>query len=199
MNRYFNSPRYNYYTYYGVRKDYYGVREDSSEFSDDPVDEICYCNPKNTKLDELILCFSYLLTDCKRCFIDYGDYSDSEFDYEFDGNTKGSYNECKTLIKQHPELVFTKNNFGLYPLELVELLFKTYISCYTSYDNIKGFAKISLNYLRKIKNDLLYEYLKYELVKTVAFRYIKNSNHIGNHATLYQLPYELWDHIFTFI
>ena len=45
----------------------------------------------------------------------------------------------------------------------------------------------------------IYEYLKYELVKTVAFRYIKNSNHIGNHATLYQLPYELWEHIFSFI
>ena len=192
MNIYFNSSRYKYYTYYGVR-------EDKGEFNNEPVDELCYCNPKNTKLDELILCFSYLLTDCKRCFIDYGDYSDCEFDYEFDGNNKETYNECKMLIKQHPELVFTKNNFGLYPLELVELLFQTYISCYNSYDNIHGFAKISLNYLRKIKQDLLYEYVKYELVKKYAFRYIKNSNHIGNNATLYQLPYEIWEHVFTFI
>ena len=98
----------------------------------------------------------------------YGDYSDSEFDYEFDGNTKGSYNECKTLIKQHPELVFTKNNFGLYPLELVELLDQTFISCYNSYDNIKGFSKISFNYLCKIRHDLLRVYLKYELEKSVV-------------------------------
>jgi hypothetical protein len=200
MNRYFNSPRYRYYTYYGVRKGYHDIREDRrDEFSDDPVDEICYCNPKNTKLDELILSFSYLLTDCRRCFIDYGDYSDNEFEYEFDGNNKGTYNEFKNLIKQIPDFVFTKNNVGLYPLELVELLFQTYISCYSSYDNIKGFANISLTYLRKIKSDLLYEYLKYELVKNVAFRYIKNSNHIGNNAKLLQLPYEIWEHIFTFI
>jgi hypothetical protein len=192
MNKYFNSPSYNNYSYFGIREDIYDI-------TDMPRDEICYCNPKNTKLDELILCFSYLLTDCKRCFIDYGNYSDCEFDYEFDGNNKGTYNECKKLIKQHPELVFKKNNFGLYPLELVELLFQTYISCYHSYDNVKGFAQISLTYLRKIKNDLLYEYLKYELVKNVAFRYIKNSNHIGNNANLLQLPYEMWEHIFTFI
>jgi hypothetical protein len=192
MNKYFNSLSYNNYSYFGIREDIYDI-------TDMPKDEICYCNPKNTKLDELILCFSYLLTDCKKCFIDYGNYSDCEFEYEFDGNNKGTYNECKTLIKKYPELVFTKNNFGLYPLELVELLFQTYIYCYHSYDNIKGFAQISLTYLRKIKNDLLYEYLKYELVKNVAFRYIKNSNHIGNNATLLQLPYELWEHIFTFI
>lgn len=192
MNKYFNSPSYNNYSYFGIREDIYDI-------TDMPKDEICYCNPKNTKLDELILCFSYLLTDCKKCFIDYGNYNDCEFDYEFDGNNKGTYNECKNLIKQHPELVFKKNNFGLYPLELVELLFQTYISCYHSYDNVKGFAQISLNYLRKIKNDLLYEYLKYELVKNVAFRYIKNSNHIGNNANLLQLPYEMWEHIFTFI
>ena len=193
MNKYFNSPSYNNYSYFGIREDIYDIIDIP------PRDEICYCNPKNTKLDELILCFSYLLTDCKKCFIDYGNYSDCEFDYEFDGNNKGTYNECKNLIKQHPELVFKKNNFGLYPLELVELLFQTYISCYHSYDNIKGFAKISLTYLRKIKKDLLYEYLKYELVKNVAFRYIKNSNHIGNNSKLLQLPYEIWEHIFTFI
>jgi len=195
MNKYFNSTRYNHYSYYGIRENIYDYTEDNIDI---PRDVICYCNPKNTKLDELILCFSYLLTDCKRCFIDYGDYS-SEFDYEFDGNNLGTYQECKLLIKQHPELVFTKNNFGLYPLELVELLFQTYISCYTSYDNIHGFAKISLNYLRKIKQDLLYEYVKYELVKNSAFRYIKNSNHIGNNASQKQLPIEIWEHVFTYI
>lgn len=196
MNIYFNSPRYNHYSYCGIRENINDYTEDNIDIS---RDVICYCNPKNTKLDELILCFSYLLTDCKKCFIDYGNYSDCEFDYEFDGNNKGTYDKFKNLIKQDPKLVFTKNNFGLYPLELVELLFQTYIYCYTSYDNIKGFAQISLTYLRKIKNDLLYEYLKYELVKNVAFRYIKNSNHIGNNSKLLQLPYEIWEHIFTFI
>ena len=212
MNRYFNSSIYNHYKYCGIRGyryheyiiddiDYIGNRDDNLDdnLDEEPIDEICYCNPKNTKLDELILCFSYLLTDCKKCFIDYGDYSDSEFDYEFDYNTEGTYIECKKVIKQHPELVFKQNKFGLYPLELVELIFQNYISCYHNYDNVKGFAKISLTYLRKIKQDLLYEYLKYELVKTVAFRYIKKSNYIGNNARKYQLPYELWEHIFTFI
>jgi hypothetical protein len=188
MNKYFNSTSYNNYSYFGIREDIYDI-------TDMPRDEICYCNPKNTKLDELILCFSYLLTDCKKCFIDYGDDNENEFD----SNTEGTYNEFKTLILSKPELVFTKNNIGLYPLELVELLFQTYISCYHSYDNIKGFAQISLTYLRKIKNDLLYEYLKYELVKNVAFRYIKNSNHIGNKSSKFQLPMEMWEHIFTFI
>jgi hypothetical protein len=194
MNVYFNSSRYIYYSKYGIRKNIYDNDNDNDNI-EKTRDEICYCNPKNTELDTLIICFSYLLTDCKKCFIDYGDDDENEFDY----NTEGTYNECKTLIISKPELVFTKNNFGLYPLELVELLFQTYISCYGSYDNIKGFAIISLRYLRRIKSDLLYEYLKYELVKNVAVRYIKNSNHIGNNSKLLQLPYEIWDHVFTFI
>ena len=200
MNQYFNSPGYKHYSYYRIREDRYD-NDNTEDNIDIPMDEICYCNSKNTKLDELILCFSYLLTDCKKCFIDYGDYSDCEFEYEFDGNNEGTYKEFKKLIKQNPEIVFIKNNFGLYPLELVELLFKTYIDTYNSYDNIHGFAKISLIYLRKIKNDLLYEYVKYELTKTVAFRYIKNLKYIGNgnNGKLLQLPYEIWEHIFTFI
>jgi hypothetical protein len=198
MNKYFNSSRYKHYSNYGIRENRY-----DNNNTDNSIDKICYCNSKNTKLDNLILSFSYLLTDCNKCFIDYGDYSDCEFEYEFDGNNEGTYKEFKKLIKQNPELVFTKNKFGLYPLELVELLFKTYIDTYNSYDNIHGFANISLIYLRKIKNDLLYEYVKYELSKRVAFRYIKNSNHIGigngNNDKLLQLPYEIWEHIFTFI
>ena len=44
-----------------------------------------------------------------------------------------------------------------------------------------------------------FEYLKCELIKRTAYRYIKNSNHIGNNAELFQLPLQVWNYMFTFI
>ena len=49
-------------------------------------------------------------------------------------------------------------------------------------------------YLAKIQNDIIVH-----MRKKKVFRYIKNSNHIGNDTSLFQLPYEIWEHIFTFI
>ena len=183
MNKYFNSPSYIHYSYYGIREDKHKI---GNNIKDINSNEICYCNPKNTELDKLILCFSYLLTDCSKCVIDYGDDNENEFDY----NTESTYQECKLLIKQNPDLVFTKNNFGLYPIEFVDLLDQTFLSCYESYDNINGFAKKSFNYVCKIRNDL---------EKSAAFQYIIKSNHIGCNSNEYQLPIEIWEHIFTFI
>ena len=204
MDKYFNSPAYKHYLTYGIREDK-EERNESSIFNidipiDAPIDEICYCHPKNTELDTLILCFSYLLTDCSKCFIDYEAGYETEF--EFDSNTEGTYKEFKKLIKQNPEIVFIKNNFGLYPLELVELIDQAFIGCFNNYDNymhLHGLAKLSFTYLHKIKNDLLKEYIKYELVKKVAYQYIKNSNHIGTDASLLQIPLHIWEYIFTFI
>ena len=203
MNTYFNSPSYIHYSYYGVREEYYKLLEREKEYREESrhgtVGEICYCNPKNTELDTLILSFSYLLTDCNKCLRNYRYDCNYESDDEFDGNNKGTYQEFKKLIKKKPELVFIKNNFGLYPLELVDLIDQTLFECYHSYSKIRGFAEVSFTFLCKIRNDLWNEYLKAELVKSVAFRYIKNSNHIGNNSKLLQLPMEIWDHIFTFI
>ena len=202
MNTYFNSPSYIHYNYYGIREEYYFILEgeNRAESRHGPIDEICYCNPKNTELDILILSFSYLLTDCNKCLRNYRyDCNYNESDDEFDGNNKGTYQEFKELIKQKPELVFIKNNFGLYPLELVDLIDQSFFECYHSYPKMCGFAAVSFTFLCKIRNDLWNEYLKAELVKSVALRYIKNSNHIGNNAKLLQLPMEIWEHIFTFI
>ena len=197
MNKYFNSRSYIHYKNYGIRETRELITDENphDDSHDDPNNIICYCNSKNTKLDELILCFSYLLTDCSKCAIDYGD----DYENEFDGNTESTYKECNTLIVKNPELVFTKNNFGLYPLELVELLDQTFMRCYDSYKYMNGFPRLSYNYLCMIRKDLLRVYLKYEFVKSVAFRYIRLSNHIGKDTSKYQLPYELWEHIFTFI
>lgn len=199
MNKYFNSRSYIHYKNYGIREDREVMIDDDprDDSHDDYSNVICYCNPKNTKLDELILCFSYLLTDCYKCARNYGDDNDNE--NEFDGNTESTYQECNTLIVKNPELVFTKNKFGLYPLELVELLDQTFMRCYDSYKYMNGFPKLSYNYLCMIRKDLLRVYIKYEFIKSVAFRYIRLSNHIGKDTSKYQLPYELWEHIFTFI
>ena len=51
-------------------------------------------------------------------------------------------------------------------------------------------------YLSKIKTHIVEQYKKREI-----FEYITKSNiiGIGNNTKLFQLPYELWEHIFTFI
>ena len=176
------------------------AREDRNAREDrkKSVDELHYRHPENTEFVNILLCFSYLYYE-----------KDLDIEYTFEENIECKYKEFKKLIKEHPELVFIKNNFGLYPLELVDLLTKTFIDSYNTYynyiryddryDNIFNSSTISLSYLHKIKNDLRQEYIKYELVKKVAVRYIKNSNHIGTDASLLQLPLHIWEYIFTFI
>ena len=66
---------------------------------------------------------------------------------------------------------------------------------------IQEISDLRRKYLGKIKKLIEFEYIKHELVKHVAFRYIKNSNYIGitNNDKQRQLPLEIWEYIFTYI
>ena len=173
--------------------------DNDNDYSND--DGLCHCNPKNTELDKHLLCFSDLFTDCNLC-LNYLKDDKAEHDVnEQDFNTDDAYIQIKSVIQLKPEVIFTKNYMGMYPLDLIYLLYKVLRLKHDGNDNGRGtgYALSIKEHLDKIKEDILFEYFKYDLRKSVAFRYIKHSNHIGNNAKLLQLPYELWEHIFTFI
>ena len=204
-----NNSNYEYYVNYTGDWKYGRIKYTTILYSNDNVynniysnnDGLCHCNPKNSELDKHLLCFSDLYTDCNLCLNYTHDDKEEHDANEEHFNTDEAYEEIKRLIKLKPELVFKKNYMGIYPIEFINLLYKVLQLKHAGNDNGKGtrYALSIKEHLDKIKEDILFEYFKYDLRKSVAFRYIKNSNHIGNNAKLLQLPYELWEHIFTFI
>jgi hypothetical protein len=202
---YNNNSYYEYYVWYTGDWKYGRIKYTTILYNNDIVysndDGICHCNPKNSELDKHLLCFSDLYTDCNLCLNYTHDDREEHDKNEESFNTDEAYKEIKNLITQKPELVFKKNYMGMYPLEFINLLYKVLRLKHDGNDNGKGtlYALSIKEHLDKIIHTIELEYFKYDLLKSVAFRYIKNSNHIGNNAKLFQLPYELWEHIFTFI
>ena len=175
------------------------LRYTNDTYSND--EGICHCNPKNSEFDKLLLCFSDLYTDCKLCNNYLVDDKIERDSNEENFNTDEAYEEIINLIQLKPEVVFMKNYIGLYPLEIIDLLYEILQIKHDSNDNGKGirYALVLKEYLDKIKENIKFEYFKYDLCKRNAFEYIKNYNHIGNNTTRLQLPYEIWEHVFTFI
>ena len=153
--------------------------------------DICICNPKNTQLDKLILLYCYLNQNCQRCYPNITYISMCK---------EQTYKEIQKMIKDNPKNILYNINYrSLIPLAFVELL--QYILTrdydYLFISQIHKYKKINKEnqmYLAKIQN-----YIIVHMHKKKAFRYIKKSNHIGNDTSLFQLPYEIWEHIFTFI
>ena len=201
----YNKCDYKFIMCYSGEWKYGCIKYTTILYSNDNVytndDGLCHCNPKNTELDKHLLCFSDLFTDCKLCNNYLVDDKKEHDANESDFNTDEAYDEIKNLIQIKPEVIFTKNYMGMYPLDLIYLLYKVLRLKHDGNDNGRGtgYALSIKEHLDKIKEDILFNYFKYDLRKSVAFRYIKHSNHIGNNAKLLQLPYELWEHIFTFI
>ena len=200
-----NQSEYEYYVWYTGDWKYGRIKYTSILYSNDVVysndDGMCHCNPKNTEFDKLLLCFSDLYTDCNLCLNYTNDDREEHDANENDFNTDEAYKEIKTLIQLKPELIFMKNYMGMYPLEFIDLLYKVLRLKHDGNNNGigTGYALAIKEYFNKIQKRIEFEYFKYDLCKSVAFRYIKNYNHIGNNAKLFQLPYELWQYIFTFI
>jgi hypothetical protein len=200
-----NESEYEYSIWYTGDWKYGRIKYTTILYSNDVVysndDGICHCNPKNTELDKLLLCFSDLYTDCKLCNNYLVDDNEEHDANEENFNTDEAYKEIKTLIQLKPEVVFMKNYMGMYPLEFIDLLYKVLRLKHDGNDNGHGtgYALSIKEHLNKIQKMIELEYFKYDLLKIVAFRYIKNANHIGNNAKLFQLPHEIWQHIFTFI
>jgi hypothetical protein len=174
----------------------------------------CVCNPNLPSLYRLLLHFSYVYTTCDTCHTVKYKYKHRRYIYENEDLQDHTYSgelenedlediilQIKNSIKQNPKVLFIKV-MDLTPLELI-----TRLNTILEEEHNDPFLKymyhcqIRMNQcdLDHIQKFAKFEYLKYELVTTVAYRYIQNSNHIGNNGKLFQLPYELWEHIFTFI
>ena len=129
-DKYYNNKNYNngiyefYVRFHGNWK--YGyvkystiLYSNDNNYSND--DGLCHCNPKNTELDKHLLCFSDLFTDCNIC-LNYTKDDRAEHDAnENDFNTDDAFEEIKKLIQLKPEVIFTKNYMGMYPLDLINL------------------------------------------------------------------------------
>ena len=201
-----NNSYYEYYVSYTGNWKYGRIKYSTILYNNDDVvynndDGLCHCNPKNSELYKLLLCFSDLYTDCNLCNNYLINDTEEHDANESNFNTVEAYKEIKRLIQLKPEVIFKKNYIGLYPLEFINLLYKILRLKHDGNDNGHGtrYALTIKEHLDKIRENIELEYFKYDLSKSVAFRYIKNSNHIGNNANLFQLPYEIWEHIFTFI
>ena len=172
----------------------------------------CMCNSNLPSLYRLILHFSYIYTDCDTCFKSRYKYKYRKHIYEYDDEDKDKLElenededeiiiQIKNLIKKNPKVVSMKF-LDFTPIEFIKKL-DSILDVEDTFPFLKyrEHSEIRLNqhYLYDILKIAKFEYLSYELVKAVAFRYIKNSNHIGNSAELLQLPLHIWEYIFTFI
>ena len=167
-------------------------------------DNVCRCNKKNTKLDEMILFFCYLYTDCHNCAISYEDDDIERYEYtygyivDFRMYKNDTYEKIKKCIKDNPDLIFKKNYIGFYPLKFINVLQDILEKRYDYKTTIEKDKKLiieNISYLDKIK-----ENIKEQGIKKEAFEYItKTTTLIGNQFGHQTLPYELWEYIFTFI
>jgi len=172
----------------------------------------CICNTNLPSLYRLLLHFSYIYTDCEECSSSRYKYKYRRHVYEYEDEDKYKSKlenedseeiiiQIKNLIKKNPKILKIKI-IDMTPLELINSLDKIlYVEDTHPFLKYREHCEIRTHQhtLYEILKFANFEYLKYELVKTVAFTYIKNSNHIGNNSKLLQLPYEIWEHIMTFI
>lgn len=172
----------------------------------------CICNTNLPSLYRLLLHYSYIYTDCEKCSSSRYYYKYRRHVYEYDDEDKCKSKlenedseeikiQIKNIIKKNPKILFKKvNNFT--PLEFIDKL-DNILDVEDTHPFLKcrehGKIRANQHSLYKIKQYANFEYLKYQIVKTVAFKYIKQSNHIGIDATRLQLPNEIWDYISTFV
>lgn len=191
-------------SYWDCKPECLDVLEDSSRW--------CICNTNLPSLHRLLLHFSYIYTDCDKCFNSRYEYRYRKHIYEYADEDKNKLKlenedheeiiiQIKNIIKKNPKIVYMKI-MDITLLELINIL-DNILELETIYPFLKHreYCEIRCNQdsLHEIKKYGEFEYLKYELVKKVAFRFIKNSNHIGTDASLLQLPLHIWDEIFAFI
>lgn len=172
----------------------------------------CICNSKLPSLYRLILHFSYIYTDCDTCSTYRYKYKYRKHIYEYADEDKQKLElenededeiiiQIKNLIKNNPKIISMKV-LDFTPIELITKLDKI-LDVEDTHPFLKyrehGEIRTNQHHLYEILKFANFEYLKYELVKSVAFRYIKNSNHIGHNAELLQIPLHIWKYIFTFI
>ena len=104
------------------------------------------------------------------------------------------------MIKENPNTILFNRNYKTFtPLILVEVLQYGLVRDYeylfiSQIHKYKKMNKENQMYLAKIK-----KYIIIHMRKKDAFEYIKQSRLIGNNTILFKLPYEIWEHIFTFI
>ena len=152
----------------------------------------CTCNCSVPLLYRLILEFSYLYETCRECNPDYT--TDETIDY------KEILMQIKNIIRKNPNVLTTKM-MDMTPMDFINRLDKILDKEDTHpFLKYREHAQIRANQhsLYTIKKFIIIEYPQEQLEKKFAFRYIKNSNHIGNDETLLQLPLEMWEYIFTF-
>jgi hypothetical protein len=190
------------------------MNSDNLDYHDDCIETYnwCICNTNLPSLYRLLLHFSYVYTSCNKCFHSRYEYQHRKHIYEYADEDKVKLDlenkdidevdiQIKNIIKKNAKILYIKF-INITPLEFIDKLDKILEEEDNEpYLKYRHHCEIRRNqhYLYEILIFAKFEYLKYELVKKVAFRYIRNSNHVGNNATLFQLPLEIWEYIFTFI
>ena len=160
----------------------------------------CMCNTNLPSVYRLLLHFSSIYNDCEECSTSRYNYKYRRHIYEYDDEDKCKLKvenedseeieiQIKNIIKKNPKILFEKvMNFT--PLELIDILDKILdIEDTHPFLKYREHSKIRANQytLYNIKKYANFEYLKYEIVKTVKSKYIEKSNHIGIDATELQL------------
>ena len=191
--------------YWDATVEYLDVLEDSGS-------NWCICNTKLPSLYRLVLHFSYIYTECDKCSYSRYKYKYRKHIYDDEDEDKKQLDlenedeeeiliQIKNIIKINPKILYIKF-LDFTPIEFINRL-----------DNIldvedihpflkhREHCKIRKNQynLYEILKFAKFEYLKCELIKSTSYRYIKNSNHIGNNAELFQLPLQVWNYMFTFL
>ena len=184
------------------------------EYLNDLEDETrwCICNNEIPSLYRLLLQFSYIYNDCNKCFssryhakyrkhvYEYADEDKCKLDLENEDQEEILI-QIKNIIKKNPKILYEKVN-GITPLEFINKLDKI-LDIEDTHPFLKHREHCEIRRNQHSLNEILqfekFEYLKYEIIKTVACKSIKNSNHNGADATQLQLPLHIWEEIFTFI
>ena len=192
-------------SYWDATIEYLDVLEDSES-------NWCICNTKLPSLYRLVLQFSYIYTECDKCSNSRYQYKYRKHVYEYDDQDKYKLQlehnddeeiliQIKNIIKINPKIVYMKI-MDITLLELINTL-DNILEVEDTHPFLKHREHCEIRCNQHSLNEILkfakFEYLKYEMLKNVAFRFIKNSNHIGTDVTQFQLPLHIWEEIFTFI
>ena len=156
----------------------------------------CICNTTLPSLYRLLLHFSHIYNDCEECASSRYHYKYRRHVYEYDDEDKYKSKlenedseeiiiQIKNIIKKNPKMLKIKI-IDMTPIELIIRLDKI-LDIEDTHPFLKhrehGKIRTNQHTLYEIKKYCEFEYLKYELVKTVELKYIKNSKHIGNDGT----------------
>ena len=176
------------------------------------IDVWCICNHNLPSLYRLLLHFSYIYIDCEKCFIYRYEYKYRKHIYDDEDEDKKQLDlenedeeeiliQIKNIIKINPKILYIKF-LDFTPIEFINKL-DTILDVEDTHPFLKyrehGEIRKNQHKLYEILKFAKFEYLKCELIKSTSYRYIKNSNHIGNNAELFQLPLQVWNYIFTFL